>query len=230
MRLASIGVVVFACNLSWFGLGCSGAGAQGGNLAMAGVFVATAAAVQVANSVAEENARRNTPVTHASPMVSTQCDNDGQYGCVSVQAAGDPPPSADGASPAPETSEADARDFVLRYLNGVRRLNGVAPLARDGALDAFAQAGSDELAVDHRPGAHLHANADGAGAEVQGPPEGSDGGGVQDRVGEALLRFMNEGPGGADHDAVLGPQWRRLGVGLVNLGGRTFLTIDFAPN
>ena len=224
MRVASLGVVL-ACNLVC--VGCGGAGASGANLAMAGVWVATAAAVQVAQSVAEENARRNAPVTHASVPVSTQCDNDGQYGCVSLQPGAASAASSDDPAAA-ATSEGDARDFVLRYVNGVRRLNGSPPLVRDGALDAFAQAKSEELAIDHQPGAHLRAHADAAEAEVQGSPALFGAGGPQDSIGGALLRFMNEGPGGADHDALLAPQWRTMGVGLVNLDGRAYLTIDFS--
>jgi hypothetical protein len=105
----------------------------------------------------------------------------------------------------------------------------VALLTRDSALEAFAQAGSDELAIDHRPGAHMNAHAGDLGAasgEVQG--QGALAGALQDRVGDALMRFMNEGPGGAEHDALLRPAWRKLGVGVVNRDGRTFLTVDFS--
>ena len=228
MRFARLGAIVLAGS----GLACSGAGAQGANPAIAAGFVAAAVAAQVAESVAEENARRNAPLTHASAVVSPQCDNDGQYACLSVQ----PPASSTGASggesPAePEMSDDQARDYVLQYVNGVRKLNGVARLARDGSLDAFAQAGSDELATDHRPGARMSAHAGELGArnaEVQGPANGSEADGLQDRIGETLLRFMNEGPGGTDHDALLRPEWRKLGVGVVTRDGRTFLTVDFS--
>jgi uncharacterized protein YkwD len=228
-----LGPIVFACIVLPCAA-CSGAGAQPANLAIAGGFVAAAAAMQVAQTVAEENAKRNAPVTHASVVVSPQCDNDGQYACLSVQ----PPASSSGSSTidggglaAPEMTDDQARDYVLQFVNGVRRLNGVGRLARDGALEAFAQAGSDELAIDHRPGAHLSAHAGdvgGAGGEVQGPSEGAPAGALQDRLGDALMGFMNEGPGRAEHDALLRPEWRRLGVGVARRDGRTFLTVDFS--
>jgi hypothetical protein len=64
MRFARLGPIVLACTVLPCAA-CGGAGAQSGDLAVAGAFVATAAAVQVAQTVAEENAKRNAPVTHA---------------------------------------------------------------------------------------------------------------------------------------------------------------------
>jgi hypothetical protein len=227
MRLVRLGAILLVGSC----LACSGAGAQGANPAIAAGFVAAAAAAQIAESVAEENARRNAPVAHASAVVSPQCDNDQQYACVSVQPTSSAGSSTGSGRTEPEMSDDQARDYVLRYLNGVRRLNSVALLARVGSVDAFAQAGSEELAVDHRAGAHMIAHAGDLGArsaEVQGPAEGLEAGALEDRIGETLLRFMNEGPGGSDHDTILRPEWRKIGVGLVARDGRTFLTVDFS--
>jgi hypothetical protein len=125
----------------------------------------------------------------------------------------------------------EAHEYVLGYVNGVRKLNGVGPVVRDDSLDAFAQAGSEELAQDHRQNQHmtdhaveLHASS----GEVQGSPDGSRSGPLQDQIAEILLRMMGEGPGGMHHDVMLRPEWRKLGVGIVSRGGRMFFTVDFS--
>jgi uncharacterized protein YkwD len=226
MRLVSAGATVGA----WACVSCSAGINQsnGSKLGEALAFAAIAGATQVALSAAEQQARNNAPVTHASKGlgVAHGCDNDDEYACVTVRAA----PSAPRV-PEPEMDDDEARAYVLGYVNGVRRLNGVGPLLRDESLDAFAQAGSVELSLDHRPNRHmsehvgdLHA----VSAEVQGLPDGSGPGPLQDRIAEILLRWMNEGPGGADHDTLLRPVWRNLGVGIANRDGRTFFTVDFS--
>ncbi len=190
-------------------------------------FAAVAGAAQVAQAAMEQQARNNAPVTHASMgvNVSPACDNDQQYGCLSVSPAG-----GAGDPSEPEMSDDDARDYVQGYLNGVRKLNGVGVLVRDDSLDAFAQAGSDELAQDHLPNQHMAAHAPElrvAGAEIQGPPDGSRPGPLQDQIAAVLLRFTGEGHGGTHHDAMLRPEWRKLGVGIAHSDGRTYFTADF---
>ena len=180
---------------------------NGTKLGYAAAFAAVAAATQVAQAAAEQQARNRAPVTHASMgmNVSPGCDNDGQYGCLSVAPAG-----AAGAHPEPEMSDDEARDYVEGYLNGVRKLNGLGLLVRDDALDAFAQAGSDELAQDHLPNQHLATHAaDLHLGEIQGPADGSSPGSLQDQLATVLLRFTGEGHGGLHHDAMLRPEWRK---------------------
>jgi hypothetical protein len=190
-------------------------------------FAAAAGAAQVAQSVAEQNARNNAPVTHSSTgaSMSPGCDNDGQYSCVTVA------PAASAAAPESEMGEDEARDYVLGYVNGVRKLNGVGPIARDPTLDAFAQAGSEQLAQDHRPNRHitehgqeLHAGS----AEDQGSPDGSRPAPLQDQIAEILLGMMAEGQGGMHHDVMLRPEWRKLGVGIAHRAGRMYFTVDFS--
>jgi uncharacterized protein YkwD len=224
---------LYASLLACAGLGC-GAGvypSNGVKMGEALAFVSAAAAAQVAESIAEQNARRNAPVhSSAGVNVTPQCDNDGQYPCVNVTVSpstGDPP----AFPPDPAMDYEEARDYVLGYVNGVRKLNGVGPLVRDESLDAFAQAGSDELAQDHRPNQHMALHASElhtATAEVQGAPDGSPPGLLQDRIGEILLRMTGEGPGGVHHDAMLRPEWRKLGVGIASPDGRVYFTVDLA--
>jgi uncharacterized protein YkwD len=203
---------------------------NGAKLAEALPFIAAAAAAQVAQTAAEQRARKNIPL-RSSPSSSgvlllPDCDNDDQYACVSVTTS---PPDADG--PPPEMNDVEARDYVLGFVNGVRKLNGAGPVVRDESLDTFAGAASDELSSDHRPNQHMMDHARelrGRSTEVQGPPEGSAPGSLQDQIAEVLVRWMREGPGGVHRDAVLRPEWRKIGVGITIREGRAYLTVDFS--
>jgi uncharacterized protein YkwD len=203
------------------GLGQSNGAKMGEALA----FAAAAGAAQVAQSVAEQQARNNAPIARASGVgVSPACDNEGQYACVSVAAA-----PGQGDAPKPDMSEDEAREYVLGYVNGVRKLNGAPPLARDGALDGFAQAASEQLSQDHRVGQHLAEHASelhASSGEVQGSQDGAAPGPLQDQLAQILLRMTAEGAGGMHRDVLLRSEWRKLGVGIAHLGGRMFFTVD----
>ncbi len=191
-------------------------------------FAAVAAATQVAESAAEARARNSAPVTHASTgvAVSPNCDNQAQYGCLTVT-----PSQPAAIAPEPEMTDDDAHDYVLGYVNGVRKLNAAAPIARDAGLESFAQTGSEELARDHRPNQHITEHSRelrGQSTELQGSPEGSRPGPLQDRIGEILLSWMAEGAGGIHHDALLRADWRKIGVGIANRDGRIYFTVDLA--
>jgi hypothetical protein len=128
-------------------------------------------------------------------------------------------------------TDEDAHDYVLAYVNGVRRLNRVGPLVSDPILEAFARAGSDELAQDHSPNRHLldHARElQSRSGEVQGSPDGAMPGPLQERIADYLLRWTGEGPGGTHHDTMLLPEWRKIGVGIALREGRLYLTVDFS--
>lgn len=199
---------------------------NGAKLGEALAFAAAAGAMQVAQAAMEQQARNSAPVGHSSLGLSAQCDNDDQYACASVSV------SAATRPPEPEMTVEDAREYVLGYVNGVRKLNGVPPVARDRTLDTFAQAGSDELAQDHLPKQHLVQHArelGGQSAEIQGPSDGARPGSLEDQIGGVLVDAMREGPGGPRHDLLLRPEWQKLGVGITQDAGRTFFTADFSP-
>lgn len=203
---------------------------NGAKMGEALAFAAAAGAAQVAQSVAEQRARYDSAVTHSSTGVSVtpQCDNDGQYSCVTATVVA---PAAEPASDV-EMTDGDARDYVVGYLNGVRKLNAQGPIARDESLDAFAQVGTDELSEDHTPNHHIvehRAELPAGSFELQSAPDGLPAGSLQDRIGEVLLRWTGEGPGGMHHDAMLRPGWRRVGVGIARRDGRTYFTVDLAP-
>jgi len=226
MRLVAAGLVVLACVCQACGAGMQQS--NGVKLGEALAFAAAAGAAQIAQSAIEQHARNNAPMTHPGGGVraSSNCDNEGQYGCVTV--------SADPSTGEPADQEMDddeARDYVLGYVNGVRKLNAAGPLVREPALDEFAQAGSEQLAQDHKPNGHMVEHArelHAASAETQGSADGSRPGPLQDQIAEILLGMMAEGPGGMHHDAMLRPEWRKLGVGIVHRGGRMYFTVDFS--
>ena len=230
MRHALSGAVVLACA----GLAC-GPGAfpayptgpvkLGEALAIAGV----AAAAQIAQAAAEQRARNSAPVAMSSTglSVSPGCDNDGQYGCVSVSAS---PSRAD--APGPELDDNGARANTCSVTSTAyesstrfRRSPATKPSMRSRAP------GSDELAQDHAPNQHMLDHGRelvAASAEIQGSPDGAPPAALQDQIAQSLLRFTGEGPGGLHHDTMLRPEWRKLGVGIVNREGRTYLTVDFS--
>ena len=229
--MIEVRVTIGACALACAGAACVAPGAGQSNSAKMGealAFAAAAGVAQVAESVAEQNARNNAPVAHASGLgVSPTCDNEGQYACVSARPSGSP-----SSTPEQEMTSADARDYVLGYVNGVRKLNHVPPVERATALDDFAQAACEELAQDHRQGQHWTEHAQELGtrsAEVQGSPAGEAPGNLQDQLAAVLLQITGEGPGGMHHDVLLRSEWHKLGVGIVQGDDRrTYFTVDFS--
>ena len=174
--------------------------------------VATAAiagGLTVADQVAAERAARNAP-TH------------GEYpsGCAVSDCYSDADLSLD-----------EARNYALAHVNHARASGGAPPLALDYGLNAFAQAGSKQLARDHRPHQHI---ADEPRtcfqcSEEQSDPQGLTFAPVRDQVLGVLDGMMSQGPGSPTHDNLLAPGWHRLGVGIANPDGLTYVTLDLAP-
>jgi uncharacterized protein YkwD len=127
----------------------------------------------------------------------------------------------------------DARAYNLKAINELRAQAGVAALSLDDALDAFAQAASTELSTDHQPHQYFkdHAASCGCGimAENQGDWNGWTPGPVHQQIDDILQLMMSEGPGGGHHDNIVSPRATRLGVGIVNPGGKMYFTNDFGP-
>jgi uncharacterized protein YkwD len=227
MRCVRIWVAAVVASAS-SGCGAGVAPSNGAKVGEAVAFAAVAGAAQVAQSIAEERARSSAPIARSGGYGLSPCDNQGQYACLSVAAAPAPPPER---APEPEMTADEARDYVRDYVNGVRKLNGAPPVVRDESLDAFAEAGSEELARDHQVGRHLADRGREIGSpvgEVQSAAEGAPSGMLQDQIGATLLEMTGEGSGGPHHDVILRPGWRKLGVGIVNRAGRAYLTVDFS--
>jgi len=125
---------------------------------------------------------------------------------------------------------------------------GVAPLTLDTKLCTFAAAGSTELSSDHAPHQHfINAGNDGSlwtsgfksgAAENQGDPSGwttlsKDATQNELLQIEAIQKAMfDEGPGAGEahghYTNMVNAQYKRLGVGLVEVSGKLYLTNDFS--
>ncbi len=149
------------------------------------------------------------------------------------------------AAPVPLARPADAYpgDPLVRYnvdqVNVYRARGGLAPLLYDARLSTFAGAGSQRLARDHVPHANFAENAAGQhfgsrSAENQGDPGGVPPLDADPRrngpkqVDIMLKLMMDEGPGGGHYDNIMSPNLRRIGVGIVYVNGRFFMTNDFS--
>lgn len=135
-------------------------------------------------------------------------------------------------------------DVLVRYnverVNWYREQKKLPPVLYDTKISAFATRGSEQLGRDHTAHAHFAANAKGAtcfgsrAAENQGdpsgvPPFGSDRVGSGKKQIDIMLKLMmDEGPGGGHYENMMNPQFRRIGIGLVNTGGKLYLTNDFS--
>jgi uncharacterized protein YkwD len=128
----------------------------------------------------------------------------------------------------------------VERLNAYRAAKGLGPLLYDAKISSFARAGSERLADDHTPHANFAAHADGApgfgtrSAENQGDPSGvpvldpDPGKNGKKQVDMMLRLMMDEGPGGGHYENIVNPRFRRVGVGLVYVGARLYMTNDFS--
>jgi len=146
--------------------------------------------------------------------------------------------------PPPRPADRFPGDPLVRYnverVNAYRAQGGLPALLYDAQISAFATVGSQRLARDHVPHAHFAENARGASgfgsrsAENQGDPGGvppldrdpSTNGRKQ--VDIMLKLMMDEGPGGGHYDNMMNPRFRRIGIGIVYVGNRMYLTNDFS--
>ncbi len=143
------------------------------------------------------------------------------------------------------TADANAIETLVRYnverINALRGTKNIAPLLHDTTISAFAREGSAQLARDHSPHAHFVANTKRppAGfnhrmAENQGDPNGvfvMD----QDAVAngkkqiDVMMKIMfDEGPGGGHYDNLMSGAFKRVGIGLVYVNERLYMTNDFS--
>lgn len=149
-------------------------------------------------------------------------------------------------APAPPARPADPTpgDARVRYnvdrVNAYRAQKGLEPLLYDAKISAFATAGSERLSRDHQPHAHFMSSAKGApgfgsrSAENQGDPSGVPAMDAEPtasgkkQIDVMLKLMMDEGPGGGHYDNMMSPRYRRIGIGLVDVGGKLYMTNDFS--
>jgi Cysteine-rich secretory protein family len=124
----------------------------------------------------------------------------------------------------------------------------LTPYTLDSQLSAFALAGSQELSMDHLPHQHFMNAGNGLwtmgftsnAGENQGDPNGwrvlsascalSN---EEQQIAQIMQAMFNEGPAGdaGDHGHYLNMMsttFKRVGVGLVEVSGKLYLTNDFS--
>jgi hypothetical protein len=162
-------------------------------------------------------------------------------------------PAVDSGSPAvdsgtPNDGFDQFQHHNLDVVNKYRATLSVPPLVLDKQLCAFALAGSQELSQDHIPHQHFinasnlgtiwQSGFTSAAAENQGDPNGwyvmaSDPTTNElDQIDSIQLAMFNEGPGTGEahghYTNMMNAQYRRLGVGLLEVNGQLYLTNDFS--
>ncbi len=146
--------------------------------------------------------------------------------------------------PPPRPADPWPGDPLVKYnvdrVNAYRAKKGLPALLYDAKISAFARDGSEQLAKDHSPHAHFRDKVDGApgfgsrSAENQGDPSGvpsldPDAGANGKKQVDVMMKPMfDEGPGGGHYENMMNPKFRRVGVGLVYVSGRLYLTTDFS--
>lgn len=182
------------------------------------------------------------PVAHARLLVLLGLVLLG--GCQSAELLDEPfgsyAPVAPLAAP-PVAGASSPEEHNLRGINAYRATLGLAPLALDARLSAFALEGSRVLARERRAHTHFRRASRGGAlfrdhgfanhaCENQGDPDGwPPMGSIQAQIDDILAAMWREGPGGGHYDAMANPRLKRVGIGLlVTADGRLYLTNDFS--
>jgi len=147
-------------------------------------------------------------------------------------------------APAPSRADPWAEDPAVQYnverINEYRARAHLPPLLYDAQIAAFARTGSARLSRDHVPHANFVENGRGAPGfssrlgENQGDPNGVPAMSTDPvenwrlQIDFMLKLMMDEGRGGGHHDNIMNSRFRRVGVGLVHVGGRLYMTNDFS--
>jgi hypothetical protein len=133
-------------------------------------------------------------------------------------------------------------------INAYRGSHGIPSWVLDDQLAAFALLGTEEETQDHSPHAHFLSTVnDGSiwddgfnteAAENQGDPGGwtplatDPTQNEMDQIDATLQAMFDEGPGDGEthghYTNMMGSDYARLGVGLVEVDGRLYLTNDFS--
>jgi hypothetical protein len=140
--------------------------------------------------------------------------------------------------------------FNVERINDYRKQHGVGPVVYDAKISAFALRGSQQLATEHVPHGHFNANVKAAlgdpdarkgksgfgmhASENQGDPRGvsqldaDPSANAKKQINLMLKMMHDEGPGGGHYENMLDPKSTRVGVGLLSVGGKLYLTNDFS--
>jgi uncharacterized protein YkwD len=131
-------------------------------------------------------------------------------------------------------------------INGSRTQAGLKSYVLDATLSAFALAGSQELSMDHMPHQHfMNASANGtlftpasgfrsSAGENQGDPNGWGQASTDPttneltQIDQIMAAMFAEGPSGGHYQNMMSTTFTRVGVGLLEVGGKLYLTNDFS--
>lgn len=183
----------------------------------------------------EDRAGEGTTTEHV--IVERMPDGSVRKTTVTKKVVPAPSPPARPADPYP--SDPRVR-YNVEQVNAYRATKKLPPLLYDASISRFATAGSSRLSKDHVAHAHFAENGKGApgfgsrSAENQGDPGGVPSLDANPSVNgkkqiDVMLKLMfDEGPGGGHYDNMMNPKYRRIGVGLVDVGGRMYMTNDFS--
>ena len=234
-------VAIAACsgadpNHSWDGTGSADPGSGSGDGTGSG------------SGAGADGGSPGTPATDAGAP-GRDAGNGGRDSGSTTSDAGTPPPPAHDAGAPPPNDGFDAfQHHNLDVVNAYRATLNIAPLVLDTPLCTFAQAGSVELSQDHTPHQHFitagnngtlwTSGFNGGAAENQGDPNGwfvMSQDATQNemmQIDDIQKAMFNEGPGsGTAHGHytnMMNAAYKRLGVGLLEVGGKLYLTNDFS--
>jgi Cysteine-rich secretory protein family len=160
-----------------------------------------------------------------------------------------PPPAQDSGTPPPPMDGFDQfQHHNLDVVNMYRATKGIAPLTLDQKLCTFAQAGAVELSQDHMPHQHFinagnngtlwTSGFTGGAGENQGDPNGwyvmsqDPTQNELQQIDDIQKAMFNEGPGSGEahghYTNMMNGAYKRLGVGLLEVNGKLYLTNDFS--
>jgi uncharacterized protein YkwD len=189
----------------------------------------------------------------AGPSDGASSESGSSGGSSSSSGGGDGSTDASNAADAPDgcpaSTPADALSFQqydVSILNAYRATLSLPPYTLDSQLSTFSLAASQELSTDHQP--HQYFIDAGSGlwtmgfntsaGENQGDPNGwtvlsscatTD---EDDQITQILQAMFDEGPGTGEahghYENIMSATFTRVGVGLVEVSGRLYLTHDFS--
>lgn len=138
----------------------------------------------------------------------------------------------------------DMATYNVNSLNEYRARLGIGAVTLDPTISAFAMEGSRQLINDHSPHAHFLSKAKGssglapgfrtAAGENQGDRNGfpqldsnPDKNG-QKQIDTMLKMMFDEGPSGSHYQNMMNGNFHRIGVAIIDVDGRMYLTNDFS--
>jgi hypothetical protein len=119
------------------------------------------------------------------------------------------------------------REYTVRAINRLRTARDALGVSSSPPLHEFAQWGSERLRADHESGKHLRGDerCSSRCGEIQGAAHGEPAALPEAQIDTALERMQNDPERSA---TLLAPDWRFVGVGIVQPGGEMYLTIDLS--